>query len=340
MFRPIHLLPKPINSDFDKISEYKERWEKGHGEKCYDFVINKIKKGGGEDFLQWDYQQGQDLKHIMKDEWDLKGIKIWQLDIDFPKGDNFEGIDFSFAEFWHSRFKSATFPSTYFEFSKFYNFKFEDCLFSFANFYGVKFEKVKFKNCTFVEHNSFNNCEFIDCEFDNFFTAGNLFIDCLFDVNTQVKNISFKPIHKFKVELENSNLPNIYKGIKNSYLSGQVFDKYREYFFKQKRSETRYLKRGIKKLGSYFLENLTGYGVRPTAVLSFMFLIISFFFLGFLTKYSVSESIIMSIGAFTSSGNILETYPYNYLYVIESFLGIGLFALLITVLANIWFSEK
>lgn len=340
MFRPIHLLPKPINPDFDKSLKYKERWEKEYGKKCYDFIINKIKEGGGEDFLQWDFQQGHDLKHIMESEGDLKGIKIWELDIDFPKTDNFEAIDFSYAEFWHSKFKNATFLSTYFGFSEFYNFEFEKCLFSFTNFYGVRFEKVNFKNSTFVEHNSFNNCEFIDCEFDNFFTQKNLFTDCLFDANTQVKNLSFEPIHKFQVKLENNNLPNIYKGIKDSYLSGQVFDKYREYFFEQKKTETRYLKKGIQQIGNYLLENLTGYGVRPSATLSFMLMIIFIFSILYSFKYSFSRSLVISFTAFTTMGEAPGVSPYNFLYALESGVGICLFALLITVLANIWFSEK
>jgi len=338
MFRPIHLLPKPDN--LDKILEYKERWESEPGKKCYNFIINKIKEGGGEDFLQWDFQEGPDLKLIMEDEWDLKGIKIWELDINFPQEDNFENMDFSYAKFWHSKFKNATFSNTYFGFSKLYNCEFKNCLFGFTNFYGAKFEKVKFENCSFIEYNSFNNCDFIECEFDNFFTDRNLFIDCNFDVNTIVKKISFKPIHDFRIIFEKQNLSNIYKGIKDSYLSGEVFDKYREYYFKQKRSETKYTKRGMSKIGGYFVESLAGYGVRPLFTLGFIIIVIFIFTLIYYFKFPLPKSLLMSLSALTTMGEVPNVCPYNFFYILESTIGIFLFALFVTILANIWFSEK
>jgi len=341
MYRQIYLLlPHHESLESDKISKYKKRWETEIGKKCYDFIIDKIKKGGGEDFLQWEFEKGTYLNRIMENQWDLKGIKIWQLNIHFPSVDNFVGIDFSYTEFWHCKFKNATFSSVYFGFSNFHNFEFEFCLFGFTNFYCVKFEKVKFKNCTFIEHNYFINCEFINCEFDNFFTEKNLFIDCLFNVNTKVKNISIKPIHNFSVKLEKKNLPDIYKGIKDSYLAGEVFGKYREYFFKQKEAETQYIKSGISKLGSYLLKNLTGYGVKPLYTLRSLITIIVIFTLIYSIKFPLSDSILMSLSSLTTMGEVPNICPYNFIYILESAIGICLFALFITILANIWFSEK
>ena len=127
MFTPIHLLPKPRNPDYDDIPSYKERWEKGVGEECYKKVIKMIREGAGEDFLQSAFE-ARELQ-VMSDYQDLKGIKIWKEDIDFPSGDSFEGIDFSYSEFWHSKFNNAVFGSTYSAFSKVYNFEFKNCLF-------------------------------------------------------------------------------------------------------------------------------------------------------------------------------------------------------------------
>lgn len=340
MFRPIHLLPIPTHPHLDHITEVKERWEKGVGITYHEKIIELIKRGGGEDFLQVDYQRVGGFGQIMEDQGDLKGIQVSNLSIDFPKTDNFEGINFSYAEFWHSTFNNATFLSTYFGFSKFYNFNFKNCIFLCTNFYGVKFENVRFINCSFIESCSFNNCEFVNCTFDKYFTKENLFIDCLFDVNTYVSDFSKKSLNESREVLDNKNVPNIYKGIKNSYLAGEVFDKYRKYFYKQKEAETRYLKKGFNKIGNYLTENITGYGVRPTTVLASMLFVLLSFFTLYLLNFSPAESIVLSFSAFTTLGDIPDKVPFNYLYIIEAALGIGSFALLITVLANIWFSEK
>lgn len=342
MFQPIHLLPKPRNPDYDDIPLYKERWEKGVGKEWYDKIIVKIEEGAGEDFLQWDYENDAGLHGLIGDQWDLKGIKIWKKEIDFPNGDSFEAIDFSYSEFWHSKFNNAVFGSTYFSFGKLYNFEFKNCLFHFSNWYGVKFEKVKFVNCTFVEYNSFTNCKFINCEFENCFIDKNIFYDCLFDANTVVKKLSRHSVDTvFKAKLEMKYLSEIYKGIKDSYLAGEVFDKYREYFYEQKANETRHIKTGIKKLLGFLQENITGYGVKYFRTFEFGLLVIllfSFIYIG--AGNFIFESLLMSASAFATMGDIPTLPPYNYIYVTESLLGISLLALLVTVMANVWFSEK
>lgn len=333
MFRPIHLLQQFNTKDKE---EYQERWNRQDGRAEAGEITNLINAGAGKHFL--------DGFNIPEDFLDLKGFKFWQLDIDFPDDrDHFIGINFSYSEFWHSRFNSAVFSNIDVAFAKIYNCKFENCFFSFTDWYGTRFERVKFKKSDFLEKNSFNNCEFMDCEFDEIFIQRNIFHDCFFNSSTTIPLLAQRSYVEFsngQIILDNKELPEIYKGIKNAYLAGEVFDKYRKYFFNQKRSETRHLKSGLKKLGGYFIENLTGYGIRPTTVLSFMFLIILVFFFCFLTKYSFSESAILSAGAFATVGDIPVAHPYDYLYILESALGIGFFSLLITVLANIWFSEK
>ena len=103
MFQPIHIL----NTNTEELKKYQERWQTDKGRKIQEYIVKKIKVGAGEDFLQYDYEVGK--LPILENEWDLKGIQIWKLDITFPKNDTFEAIDFSYSRFWHSKFKNAAF---------------------------------------------------------------------------------------------------------------------------------------------------------------------------------------------------------------------------------------
>lgn len=331
MFRPIHLLPQ---HDIEKIRRYQERWESLEGQKTHQEIVELVKVGAGKHFL--------DGVEVVEDFSDLKGMKFWQLDIDFSLSnrDNFKDINFSYSEFWHSKFRSAVFFSTWGEFSKVYNCEFKNCLFSFANWYGIKFEKVKFKNCNFVDHNSFNNCEFRDCIFDNTFIQRNIFFDCFFDAKTEIVSIVETSTTESTSHFNNKDLPELYKSIKNAYLAGEVFDKYRNYFLKQKWAETKYIKRGLSKMLGHLVEALTGYGVKPFNTLLCGLLTMLLFVLIYQTAYPIGESFMMSMSAFVGIGTVPDISPYGYFHMLETIFGICFFALFITVLANIWFSEK
>ncbi|SFM07261.1 hypothetical protein [Halanaerobium salsuginis] len=71
MFIPIHQLN--LYNSKEKI-EYSDRWEPiNGGEEAYKLVLEKIRNGAGEDFLQRQYEYGK-LSGFLDDMYDLKGI--------------------------------------------------------------------------------------------------------------------------------------------------------------------------------------------------------------------------------------------------------------------------
>jgi len=337
MFQPIHIL----NTNSDDLKKYQERWQTDRGKETQKYIIEQIKKGAGEDFLQYDFQSGK--LSLLENEWDLKGIEIWELDVDFPKNDTFEAIDFSYSRFWHSKFNHAAFVSGGGGiFARIYNCEFNHCLFYLNGWRGCTFEKVKFFKCDFMEHAYFVNCIFKDCVFTDCFLSEGIFSDCLFNVNTSINQLKYKTNNFGKHSLEKINLPEIYKGIKDAYSSGEVYDKYRDYFYKQKASETQYLKSGWPKLSAQIQESVTGYGIRPVRVLEWSIFVILFFVNIYIYVFNlnIGTSFISSLSAFATMGDVPSISWMSYFYVVESLLGIGFFALFITVLSNIWFGEK
>src|SRR5438309_8834393 len=117
MFTPIHKLPI---FDSDKSASYQDRWQKEHDHATEKKILEMIRKGAGEDFLQWEFENNK--LPLIETQWDLRGIKIFQEQIDFPADGTgwFEAIDFSYAEFYHSRFRRAVFSAT-FNFVRLYN---------------------------------------------------------------------------------------------------------------------------------------------------------------------------------------------------------------------------
>ena len=151
----------------DQRNSSRERWEGEEGQTLHEYIMEKIRSGAGEDFLQWDFEQGR--LGLIKDYWDLAGFDISSENIKFPEGDSFENIDFSHAQFWHSTFDGACFPQTHFSFARLYNITFRNCIFSFAHFYGCQIEKCTFEDCDFIDENGFSNCELKETNFLNCF---------------------------------------------------------------------------------------------------------------------------------------------------------------------------
>ena len=129
-FQRIDLLPR---YDLSERNRVRSRWESEEGRSLQERIVDKIRKGAGEDFLQWDFESGR----------------------------------LGFIE--DSTFIDATFPQTHFSFARLYNIEFRSCLFAFAHFYGCTFENCRFINCDFAEENGFSNCELLntqDCFFN------------------------------------------------------------------------------------------------------------------------------------------------------------------------------
>jgi Pentapeptide repeats (9 copies) len=349
-FQRIDLLPR---YDLDARNKVRSRWKSDEGTALQEKIIELIRKGAGEDFLQWDFESGQ--LGFMEDYWDLAGIQLFKQEIEFPKGDNFENIDFSYAQFWHCIFISATFPQTHFAFTKLYNVEFRECLFAFAHFYGASLEKCKFINCDFVDENGFFNCEMSDTRFENCFFDKNKFSDCKFDEavefsfskHPRVCGLLAQTSSGFNAPLQKQSISTIYRGIKDGFGAGEVYNKARDYLFLQHQAYTRFNRRGIlNKAKAYFWELIAGYGLKPIRVLASLialFLIVSSWFAYRLD--SIQDSLIFSSGAFLTFGARAEllkkmTLFDHVVYIISAFFGVSLIALFVTAMANVLLKDR
>lgn len=343
MFTPIHLLPR---IDIEKKELYQQRWEKEGGPALKDKILQMIRDGAGEDFLQWEFEKGR--LGFLENMWDLKGVNIFKEDLTFSGDDSgwFENIDFSHAEFYHSKFRRATFSPSTMNFSRIYNCEFIDCTFSFSAFYGARFEKVTFRNCNFIEHNDFTNCDLREVEFNDCFVPDSIFTDCRFDTNTRVTDPIDKPHRTWKLSFDKKELAGIFHGITEAYLAGGVAKQALVYFFRKNQAITRYNSdNSWDRLRGYFLEFLTGYGVRPLRVLRALLIMVVTGIAIFSTQVGFENALILATGGFFTFGGYVEllkglSMGYRLLYILTSFLGIFLTGLYVTVQANVWFRER
>ena len=340
MFTPLYLLPQRNTKDRAK---YEERWQTGVGEQLSQKVLHWIREGAGTEFYFSDTEQSAAL---LESPWDLKGFFLQSEDIEFADTENFKGTNFSYASFYNSKLKGACFYNTNIEFADIHNCEFINCVFAFTSFYGTTFEKTRFINCDFVEYDRITNCDVRDTSFQDCFVPKALFFDCRFDESTKVDTLRSKPNSWFRDALDNKDRAEIYKGIKEGYRAGQVLRQARDYFFEERRSLTKYNSTGrVDKLFGKLLEITAGYGIGPVRVLLTMmtaFLMVS---LPFVALFGLSDGLLLSAGAFFTFGantDKLQTLGLflRTWYIFGSFLGVSLTALFVTVLANLWFSEK
>lgn len=342
MYTPLHLLPQTSPSERERSCE---RWDTERGQQIHSEVVEMIRKGAGEDFLQWKFEE-EGWSDFLDSMWDLKGIQLTSESIDFPRADNFESIDFSFSSIYHCEFKNATFLGSYFGFARLYNCTFISCTFVNTSFFASTFEKSAFIGCDFVDSNRFLNSEFVDCRVKDWFTRKPLFEDCRFDNTTTVDDL--RSVAKWSDHrLEDRDRADVYRGLEEAYVAGSVDRNARRYYFKKRQCITRYNERWPTKLNGYLLELNSGYGVYPARVFGSMLAVfmlgsVLFWLVGGLSPY---DSALLSAGAFFTFGaraDQLTLLPSFFLaiYVAESFAGIGLMALLVTVLARLWFSQS
>lgn len=309
-------------------------------------VLEMIREGAGEDFLQWEFENHK--LEFLETMWDLKGINIFKENLSFEGADSgwFEAIDFSYAQFYHSKFQRAAFSPTTFNFARIYNCEFIDCTFSFAGFYGSTLEKVKFTNCNFIEQNSFTNCGFTVVEFTNCFMPESIFTDCRFDASSRVTDPIDKPHGNWNLKFDKRQLAGIFQGIKEAYSAGGVVKQVRKYFFRQNQAITRH--NSDSKWDSfigYFLEFLTGYGVRPLRVLAVLILFVVAGIAIFSRQVGFANALILATGGFFTFGGYVDLLRgmsiwYRIAYICAAFLGMFLTGLYVTVLANVWFRER
>ncbi len=336
MYVPIYQLTL---YDYIEAQEAQDRWQKNS--ELHDYIIDLIRKGAGEDFLQWDFERGK-LKGFLRDMWDLRGILFQGENITFPDEDNFETIDFSYGQFYNSTFINCYFRST-FNFARLYGCKFINCTFHFTTWLGCSIEKCKFEHCDFIEYTSLRNCDIKDSSFKHYFSSDCLFDDCRFDSNCIVADPELLPNGRVQIKFDVKQFGDFFTSISEAYKAGGIYDKGRKYFYMSRKARTCYNSTGLI---NYFLnklnEMLTGYGVKPLRPIINL-LIILFLCSGIFTLHtrSIYNSIIISVSAlFTMGDSTLYPFPYDMIYLAEGFLGIVFLGFYLTVLANVWFSQR
>jgi hypothetical protein len=347
-FHRIDMLPA---FDANERSRQRTRWNEAEDVK--NKILARIRAGAGEDFLQWEFENGN-LGPI-EDQWDLAGFDLFSEELVFSgNDDNFENIDFSYSEFWHTKFSNATFSQARFTFARLYNVEFHNCLFSFAHFYGAKLERCRFVNCDFIQENGFSNCDFINSEFTNCFFNKSKFSDCRFDENVRfnasggklILGLRASPTSSFKEELIAPEASKIFRNIKEAYQSGQVYAEVRKYVFLQHQAYTRFNRAGrFHRAKAYAWEILAGYGVKPLRVLALLVFLFLLVFMRFaFISGDVRDGLLLSAGAFLTFGakaellNRLGVFD-QLLYVSAAFAGVSLVALFITDMANVLLKE-
>lgn len=341
MYMPIYLLPQ--NTD-GKSKEYQDRWKTKNGILTKHRILKLLREGPTEHFLQKDFLEKKLV--TIKDEKDLRGLFIEDEDIKDLHVNTLKGVNLSYSYIINTNFENITFPNMIFKFSTFYKVTFVNCTFSFSTFYASKFENVVFINCNFLDKNELRNCLLENTKFNKCFFENNIFSNCHFDQLTQLEIPNISEFSKKQTKLDLKELSEIYKGIKEAYASGKVINKKRDYYFLEKQAITRFnTKTPLHKFGGYFLELVSGYGIRPLRVLFCMMVSYFIFTTIFVNKIGYSDGLLLSTGAYFTNGansNFLVTMGplYQALYILESFLGILLIALFITVMANLWFTEE
>jgi hypothetical protein len=342
MFTPAHLLPR---FDPEKLDLYQRRWEKEEGPALRKKILEMIRESAGEDFLQWDFENKK--LGFIESESDLKGINIFKEDMTFPPDGSgwFEGTDFSYAQFYHSKFRRATFSAN-FSFARIYNCEFVDCSFSFSAFYGATLEKVRFINCDFVEQNAFTNCDLREVEFKNCFIPDNIFVDCRFDASTVVENPIKKPRLMKNLTFDRKKQAEIFRGIKEAYTAGGVVKQSRNYFFRKMQAITRHNAVGLRDtLSGYLFEYVAGYGVRPLRVLTSLLVSFVSGVIIFSPRVGFHNALILTAGGFFTFGGYVDLLKglciwYQLWYILTAFLGMLFTGLYISVWANVWLRER
>lgn len=297
--------------DLEEKELVTSRWETNEGEAYKEYITELIRNGGGEDLLEWDFQNGK-YGTFLKSENDLRGFTFWKEDIQFPRADNINALDFSYSEFWHSTFRNACWNATHF-FTRFYNCKFIDCQFHYSSFLGCQFENCEFVRCDFIQGCRFTNCDFENSSFNQLFTSNQTFMDCRFSSSVAISSPREKPNDEFwKVSFEKTLLKDFYISLRDAYQTGGAHDEEWNYYYLAKQADTRYNSRNLSDKISklFFQEYLMGYGEKPfRSLLVSLGVVLLFSVLSMYSGFSVTYN--------DASGNIIPRivdYDINFSY--------------------------
>ena len=342
MYTSIYLL---AHSNTDNSKKYQDRWKTKEGIPLKHHILKTLRDGSFEQFLHRDFAEKK--LPILEHDKDLKGLYIEdELITDHPHH-ALKGVDLSFTYIGGSEFKNLNLVQSNFSFASIHNVTFVNCTFSYSTFYASYLENVSFIGCDFIERNNIRNCRFTNVKYKHCFIENNMFHSCRFDERTGVDIFTPESQHEKKSKFFNPiELPELYKGLKDGYKAGSVTSKVRYYYFLEKQAITRYIIDNVfQKTGNYFLEIVAGYGVKPLRVLISMIFIFLFFTAVFIGELGYPSGLLLSTGAYFTNGvssDLVRSVGvfYQILFIIESFLGIIFTTLFVTVMANLWLSEK
>lgn len=306
-------------------------------------MLALIREGAGEDFLQSAYESGE--LPILEDMCDLQGLNLVGNEFDFPGGDTFEAIDFSYARFTNLVLRNACFPQTYMGFGRVYGCRFVNCLFGFAHFYGTTFENCVFESCDFIEHNEFLNCDCKNVRFERCFFGHPLFRDCRFDSRCAVNPPRALPVSDFQTSLDNTILPDFYLGISEAFSAGGVLTVADTYLLNSLKATRRFNSARRTKPLLFLKEATTGYGLRPARVVATMAAVLAGGTLWFAQHLPWRESLLLASGAmltFGASTDRLQTLPLRDVaaYLALAFAGVTLTALFVIAAARRVFAMR
>jgi len=335
MFYPIHLLP-----DYQQPERIMKRWQLDVGKRYHSELVTAVKQGQIREYSDEEYIE-RDYYKEFESQNDYRCIELKQLKVTFSAGDNFKGLDFSYGSFLSCEFKNATFFGNQFNFTNFKNCKFENCTFVLNRAKGATFHNVSFAKCDFDDKNSLINCDLSNVAIENCYFYRNIFTDCRFMPDTRITQVSETPNNGGSSTLTNSELWAIYRGFKEAYASGQATSRYKEYYIKERQALTKHnTESRVEKFWNYVLELMTGYGVRPFRTFCSLVFVYLAYSLVYLIRFCAPKAFFISAGAFFTFGGDADSIKdlsglWKMMYISESFFGISLIALFITVLANV-----
>lgn len=288
MYIDISQLREFDSSESEKVTN---RWHSGNGFECFKHIEKLIKDGAGEDFLTYDFQEGI-LKNFLDDEWDLRGIRLHSIDLNYPSGDTFQGINFSYGKFKNCVFKGCMFDASFY-FVRFVNCQFIDCIFANSFFKGCYFEDCKFDEIDFFAGERISNCVIANTEFLDFFSPHNLFTDCKITDSSFFQKPLSKP-NKIGNELfEDKSLSNFYNQLNLGSKESGAFKKASDYRYKSEKAHTRFNSKSFFEKWKRILidELIIGYGERPSRTLfTSVFVIVLFASFYLLQGFSIDEA--------------------------------------------------
>lgn len=342
MYTSVYLLNQ---NNHDKCTKYQSRWRTEEGIRLKQHIIHRIKTENKQALLPGNLPQNK--LSLLENEYDLKGLSLVNEKVTARSSDILNGADLSYLYVTNTHFKNINFANTNISFANLYNVTFTNCLFSYATFYANLLEDVSFFGCDFMERNDIRNCRFTNVSFQHCFIETNLFHSCRFDERTSIKGLRSTSQLSLKTVVFNpKELAELYKSLKNSYLTGKVINKSRDCYYLERQAITRYIiDNKYEKLGNFFLELIAGYGTKPLRVLVWMVMLFLIFSGIFINKIGYPDGLLLSTGAYFTNGVESQQLRdldivYKSFFILESFFGIVFTTLFVTVMANLWLRER